>query len=131
MKDEEMSGEYSDHNVLLQRPVSSASPEKEGDLEAQSSPRTPNKGSADLLKRLDRNLSGRKSPTVKRSNREHSSPYSPLSRRVDASGGFSNDAEEDEVLGDSAPPEWALLLVGCLLGLATGLCVAVFNRGVG
>ncbi|GAB4845834.1 hypothetical protein Ancab_024838 [Ancistrocladus abbreviatus] len=35
-----------------------------------------------------------------------------------------------EVLGDSAPPEWALLLVGCLLGLATGLCVAAFNRGV-
>lgn len=33
-----------------------------------------------------------------------------------------------EALGD--PPEWALLLIGCLLGLATGLCVAAFNRGV-
>ncbi|GAB4849840.1 hypothetical protein Ancab_004638 [Ancistrocladus abbreviatus] len=32
--------------------------------------------------------------------------------------------------GDSAPLEWALLLVGCLLGLATGLCVAAFNRRV-
>lgn len=30
----------------------------------------------------------------------------------------------------SAPPEWALLLVGCLLGLATGLFVAAFNNGV-
>lgn len=35
-----------------------------------------------------------------------------------------------DVLADSAPPEWALLLLGCLLGLATGLLVAVFNKGV-
>ncbi|RAL41077.1 unnamed protein product [Cuscuta campestris] len=123
-------GEYSDHNVLLQRPVSSA-PEKEGDLEAQASPRGPNKGIADLLKRLDRSLSGRKSPTVKWPNRDRSSAsYSPLGRGVDPGSSGNNDGEEDEVLGDSAPPEWALLLVGCLLGLATGLCVAVFNRGV-
>ncbi|KAJ3707457.1 hypothetical protein LUZ61_011162 [Rhynchospora tenuis] len=33
-------------------------------------------------------------------------------------------------LADGAPPEWALLLIGCLLGLATGVCVAAFNRGV-
>jgi len=38
--------------------------------------------------------------------------------------------EDSDVLGDGAPPEWALLLVGCLLGLATGICVAAFNRGV-
>ncbi|KAL8137553.1 hypothetical protein V2J09_003554 [Rumex salicifolius] len=37
---------------------------------------------------------------------------------------------DEEALGESAPPEWALLLIGCLLGLATGLCVAAFNRGV-
>ncbi|CAH9052857.1 unnamed protein product [Cuscuta epithymum] len=123
-------GEYSDHNVLLQRPFSSAT-EKENDLEAPSSPRAPNKGIADLLKRLDRSLSGRKSPTAKRPNRDRSSPsYSPLGRGFDSTGSRNNDIEEDEVLGDSAPPEWALLLVGCLLGLATGLCVAVFNRGV-
>ncbi|PON88863.1 Chloride channel, voltage gated [Trema orientale] len=35
-----------------------------------------------------------------------------------------------DALGDSAPPEWALLLIGCLLGLATGLLVAAFNNGV-
>lgn len=35
-----------------------------------------------------------------------------------------------EVLGDSAPPEWALLLIGCLIGLTTGLFVAFFNKGV-
>ncbi|TVU28302.1 hypothetical protein EJB05_19815, partial [Eragrostis curvula] len=39
-------------------------------------------------------------------------------------------AGEDDELGDGAPPEWALLLIGCLLGLATGICVAAFNRGV-
>lgn len=33
-------------------------------------------------------------------------------------------------LADGGPPEWALLLIGCLLGLATGVCVAAFNRGV-
>jgi len=38
--------------------------------------------------------------------------------------------EDSDELGDGAPPEWALLLVGCLLGLATGICVAAFNRGV-
>lgn len=39
-------------------------------------------------------------------------------------------AGDDDELGDGAPPEWALLLIGCLLGLATGICVAAFNRGV-
>ncbi|CAL5201108.1 unnamed protein product [Lathyrus oleraceus] len=42
---------------------------------------------------------------------------------------FDLDSSGD-VLADSAPPEWALLLLGCLLGLATGLLVAVFNKGV-
>ncbi|GMY30720.1 chloride channel protein CLC-f [Fagus crenata] len=36
----------------------------------------------------------------------------------------------DVVLADAAPPEWALLLLACLLGLATGLFVAAFNKGV-
>ncbi|KAL5577735.1 hypothetical protein UlMin_019434 [Ulmus minor] len=39
-------------------------------------------------------------------------------------------ADSVDALGDSAPPEWALLLIGCLLGLATGLLVAAFNNGV-
>ncbi|XP_018630939.1 chloride channel protein CLC-f-like isoform X3 [Nicotiana tomentosiformis] len=103
-------GEYSDHNVLL-RSTSSAS---EGDLESQSPRRTNTRSIKDLLKRLDRGFSGR------RSERDQNSSSSPSSNR-----GVS-----DEVLGDSAPPEWAMLLVGCLLGLATGLCVAAFNRGV-
>ena len=42
----------------------------------------------------------------------------------------SRGEEDSDELGDGAPPEWALRLVGCLLGLATGICVAAFNRGV-
>ncbi|XP_019440919.1 PREDICTED: chloride channel protein CLC-f-like [Lupinus angustifolius] len=41
-----------------------------------------------------------------------------------------DDDSSGDVLGDSAPPEWVLLLLGCLLGLATGLFVAAFNKGV-
>ncbi|CAN4102551.1 unnamed protein product [Withania somnifera] len=43
---------------------------------------------------------------------------------------FSDVSSTADDLGDSAPPDWAMLLVGCLLGLATGLCVAAFNRGL-
>lgn len=55
-----------------------------------------------------------------------SSSSSPPHRRrhhLDPDSQFGGEA-----LGD--PPEWALLLIGCLLGLTTGLCVAAFNRGV-
>ncbi|XP_006651454.2 chloride channel protein CLC-f-like [Oryza brachyantha] len=48
-------------------------------------------------------------------------------------GGYPESArgqEDSDELGDGAPPEWALLLVGCLLRLATGVCVAEFNHGV-
>ncbi|KAI4307528.1 hypothetical protein L6164_030705 [Bauhinia variegata] len=113
------------------------------DVEAQDVERTePASGSnssgkggafTDFLKHLDRGLSGRRhsfkhlekdntETTDKRENgdiRDHSHSHH-LDLHVD-----SND-----VLGDSAPPEWALLLIGCLLGLATGLCVAAFNKGV-
>ena len=115
-----MSGvEYSDHAVLL-RSNSSAS---DGDSESQG-PHKSNKGIAELLKRLDRGFSGRRL-SVKRSERDHS-PYAD--RAAGGSGGGGDGG--DDFLADSAPPEWALLLIGCLLGLATGLCVAAFNRGV-
>lgn len=42
----------------------------------------------------------------------------------------SSTSHRNDELRDSSPPEWALLLLGCLLGLATGLFVAAFNRGV-
>uniref|UniRef100_A0A7N0ZV99 Uncharacterized protein n=1 Tax=Kalanchoe fedtschenkoi TaxID=63787 RepID=A0A7N0ZV99_KALFE len=111
-------GEFSDHNHLLAA--------SEGDLEASHSPRSARHSSGkggikDLLIHLDRGISGRR-----------------LSFKRDR-GGRDGDRDhhhhEDygasgDVLGDSAPPEWALLLIGCFLGLATGLCVAAFNRGV-
>lgn len=72
-------------------------------------------GIKDLLMHLDRGLSSR-----------------GLSRRHLDRGALplARDDGSLDALGDGAPPEWALLLIGCLLGLATGICVAAFNRGV-
>ncbi|PIN11869.1 Cl- channel CLC-3 and related proteins (CLC superfamily) [Handroanthus impetiginosus] len=130
-------GEYNDRVLLL----GSNSSGSDGDLErggGQSPTRsssTSNKGglASDLLKRLDRGLSGsgRRLSVKLRPDRDHyrlsALPSSPLSSDH---GGSANAAGGDDYLGDSAPPEWALLLIGCLLGVATGLCVAAFNRGV-
>ncbi|KAJ7546555.1 hypothetical protein O6H91_08G044500 [Diphasiastrum complanatum] len=38
--------------------------------------------------------------------------------------------EVRERVSEKVPPEWALLLMGCFLGFATGLSVVAFNRGV-
>ncbi|KAE9456517.1 hypothetical protein C3L33_11471, partial [Rhododendron williamsianum] len=116
-----MSGvEYGDRDLLL-RSNSSGS---DGDLESQQGSRRSSKkkrGVSDLLKRLDRGFSGRR---AKRSDRDHSPAVNH------AASGSGVGVGSDDILADSAPPEWALLLIGCLLGLATGLCVAAFNRGV-
>ncbi|KAF5201413.1 Chloride channel protein [Thalictrum thalictroides] len=77
------------------------------DLEAH---RVMKKGIKDHLKKLDGGISGRQ---LSNNNNDH-----PL---------FCNDNPVDT---DSSPPEWALLLIGCFLGLATGIFVAAFNRGV-
>ena len=104
-----------DHKSPLRSSLPSSS---DADLEAQPSTSTKRSGIGigDLLRHLDRRLSGRRL-SRRHSNRDES-PL-PLDAR-------SHHGE----LADGAPPEWALLLVGCLLGLATGLCVAAFNRGV-
>nr|ACG30368.1 hypothetical protein [Zea mays] len=73
----------------------------------------------DLLRNLDRRLSNRSRGGADAGHGGGEAGASP--RRPE---------EDSDELGDGAPPEWALLLVGCLLGLATGICVAVFNRGV-
>lgn len=104
-----------DHKLLLQSTLPSSS---DIDLEAQPSTSTKRGGGGigDLLRHLDRGLSGRR-----------------LSRRLSDRGESQlavDDRSHHDELADGAPPEWALLLVGCLLGLATGLCVAAFNRGV-
>ncbi|KAL5707026.1 hypothetical protein ACHQM5_025125 [Ranunculus cassubicifolius] len=98
-----------DH-VLLLRSNSSAS---ESDIEVQ---RVKRKGFTDLLKQLDRGFSGRRLSNNSIGNRSN--------KHLDS------DSPAHDTLGDGAPPEWALLLIGCLLGLATGICVAAFNKGV-
>ncbi|KAL1563036.1 chloride channel protein CLC-f-like [Salvia divinorum] len=107
--------DYNDRAILLR----SNSLGSDDDLErgAAQSPQTStssstSKGGAlasDLFKRLDRGLTA--------SGRRFT-----VHHRISSSS--------DDSLGDGAPPEWALLLIGCLLGVATGLCVAFFNRGV-
>lgn len=140
------SGEYSDHEAL----IPSSSPVSDGDLESQLTPRSGSKGIKDLLKRLDRSFSNRRLIGSRRSldgdrHKHHRHSSSSPSRLDQAVNNFSssnningnlnrsgsiNVGDNEEILGDFAPPEWALLLIGCLLGLATGLCVAAFNRGV-
>ncbi|KAK9268379.1 hypothetical protein L1049_000128 [Liquidambar formosana] len=110
-------GEFSDHNHLLRSNSSSS----EVDLEAHG-PNKSKSGIKDLLKQLDRGLSGGRRFSFKRSDRDRNREHSSVDHDDPDVGA--------DVLGDSAPPEWALLLIGCLLGLATGLCVAAFNRGV-
>ncbi|CAL1365688.1 unnamed protein product [Linum trigynum] len=89
-----------------------------------------------LLKHLDRGFSGRRHSSFKRMDRDRDGGNSDhLYHHEDYGGGgggsgHGNHSSDDDALADSAPPEWALLLVGCLLGLATGLCVAAFNKGV-
>lgn len=121
-------GDHSDHAILLRSNSSSSDKDLEGQVSSAKSSGRSTKSIKDLWNRLDRAFSGRRlsikrrSPRARRSVRDHISP-----RRVLENGGGAGD---DEILGDGAPPEWALLLIGCLLGLATGLCVAAFNRGV-
>ncbi|KAI0503983.1 hypothetical protein KFK09_014930 [Dendrobium nobile] len=112
-----------DHKALLR----SAPSTSDSDPEAQSSSppqsslspsaaRRNGRGIGDLLRHLDRSLSG------SRLNRRQSGRGISL-----AAPDYERSRDE---LADGAPPEWALLLIGCLLGVATGICVAAFNRGV-
>ncbi|XP_058113081.1 chloride channel protein CLC-f-like isoform X2 [Magnolia sinica] len=103
-------GNFTDHHLLIR---SNPSASEEPDLEWHGSKK---KGIKVLLKQLDGGTSGR------RLNRLN------LDREVDSP--FHQMSPSHNALGNGAPPEWALLLIGCFLGLATGLCVAAFNRGV-
>ncbi|XP_073154441.1 chloride channel protein CLC-f isoform X2 [Henckelia pumila] len=126
------SGAEFDDRILLLR---SNSPASDADLErgGTQSPYRKNAASnnhqgclpSDLSNRLDRGFSGsgrRLSVKLRSDHRFSSSSHSTSNHCVSANA--------DDFLGDSAPPEWALLLIGCLLGVATGLCVAAFNRAV-
>ncbi|XP_078165479.1 chloride channel F [Carex rostrata] len=115
--------EHDDQRALLKsnQPSSSSDPDPEtqSDLDTVIAVATPTSarksGISEFLRHLDRGLSNR-------GLNRHQSDQVPSPVRVE-------EVSQDE-LGDGAPPEWALLLLGCLLGLATGMCVAAFNRGV-
>ena len=110
-----------DHRILLRSNPSTSAP----DLENQGSGTTRKKGIGELLRQLDRGISGRRLTRRHSDPRGESTPLSPSS--LNPSSHITSSSPDE--LGDGAPPEWALLLIGCLLGVATGVCVAAFNRG--
>lgn len=128
-------GEYSDENHLL-NPTNSNNID-EDELEAQEgrSANINDRGGGgafqDLLKHLDRGFSGRRHSFKRVDVRDHINHHQHHAL-LDNHNHLNhlNASDANDVLGDSAPPEWALLLIGCLLGLATGLFVAAFNKGV-
>lgn len=127
-------GEYGDQNHLL-RSAGQEQGDGDGDdvdVEAQANnsatSNSSNNALKDIFKRLDRGFSGRRH-NFKRLDGERSSTSSSVDRNHDDHQYACVDGAD--ALGDSAPPEWALLLIGCLLGLASGVCVAAFNKGVG
>lgn len=93
--------------------------ESAGDQPNRSSAHSGASAIKDLFKQLDRGFSGRRH-SFKDPSHSHSRSSSVDHHFVDGR----------DVLADGAPPEWALLLIGCLIGLAAGLCVALFNYGV-
>nr|UTD53594.1 chloride channel F [Casuarina glauca] len=125
-------GEYRDQDRLLNSTDSDEN-DVENELEAQAgssanlnrSGSTPKAGGGlrDLLRQFDRGFSGRRHSFKRPEIRDNSNRNTVEDNHLNASDG-------NDVLADGAPPEWALLLLGCLLGLATGLFVAAFNKGV-
>ncbi|KAI9084632.1 hypothetical protein K1719_033414 [Acacia pycnantha] len=129
-----LGGEEGDQSRLLGVTAfnGNAAEDRKGDVEAQDrggGGGSPFKG---FLKRLDREFSGRRHSFNRdqRENRERRDESHSHSRHYNHHHVLDLHVDSDDALGDSAPPEWALLLIGCLLGLATGLCVAAFNKGV-
>ncbi|EOY11830.1 Chloride channel protein CLC-f isoform 1 [Theobroma cacao] len=124
-------GEYSDQRHLLRSNSRKDEDDDDDndyddDLESQMS-NNHNNAFTDLFKHLDRGFSARRI-SFKRldRDRDRSSPSSIDHHHNHHA--YVMDAAD--ALGDSAPPEWALLLISCLLGVASGLFVAAFNKGV-
>ncbi|GLT79508.1 hypothetical protein SLA2020_509940 [Shorea laevis] len=118
-------GEFGDQNHLLRSGCHQLE-DADHDVEAQgtNSNSSSSNGFKDIFKHLDRGFSGRRH-SFKRLDTERSTSSSAEDHHHQYAYVEGTDA-----LGDSAPPEWALLLIGCLLGLASGVCVAAFNKGV-
>ncbi|WCJ32529.1 Chloride channel protein CLC-f [Euphorbia peplus] len=139
--------EFSDQNHLLRSTDDFVSRDLEvqipsSTIAATTTTSSPGKAAAFkdlLLKHLDRGLSGRRLSTSSRrdsprhslsNSRNQNQNQNHRNAREGRRGGEDGDEDDDDVLADTAPPEWVLLLLGCLLGLASGLCVAAFNKGV-
>lgn len=120
------SGNEEEHKILI-RSNDSNSSSSEPDLEVVHGG-SKKKGLTDLLNKLDRRFSGRRLSAKNLDSNNNNRVQSTSSSSPLASS--SSSASNHDPLADGAPPEWALLLIGCLLGLATGLCVAAFNHGV-
>nr|KJB45520.1 hypothetical protein B456_007G309900 [Gossypium raimondii] len=118
-----MRGESSDQMHLLR---SNIHKHENGDELESPLPNKNNTGVVDLLKhsRLDKGFSSRRL-SFKRLDR-----YRDRDNHHDHDHHGTYLVDGSDELGDGAPPEWALLLIGCLLGLASGLLVAAFNKGV-
>ncbi|KAK7259852.1 hypothetical protein RIF29_25467 [Crotalaria pallida] len=136
---EEFSMSESDQNRLL-----GSSEDAKHDVEAQSSDHAgvngggSGRGFRDLLrlsghrhsfKRLEKDGDRERERERERDRRDRSSYNHNSHSHLDLHDDVDDD-DSGDVLGESAPPEWALLLLGCILGLATGLFVAAFNKGV-
>ncbi|KAK8318084.1 hypothetical protein V6Z12_A13G151800 [Gossypium hirsutum] len=143
-------GEYSDQRHLLRsnshKDEQHDKEENPGDLESQVTYHNSNNaGFNDLVKYLGRGFSARRL-SFKRLDRDgdrgrersspssldhHHHPHHHHHHHQQHQGHYhSYVGDAADPLGDSAPPEWALLLIGCLLGVASGLFVAAFNGGV-
>ncbi|KAM3225452.1 hypothetical protein ACQJBY_058289 [Aegilops geniculata] len=99
------------------------------DVEAADGAASPRRagGVRGLLRHLDRRVYARGSARRQQQQLDRSAAFP---EEPSAAPSQPQRERAGEELGDGAPPEWALLLIGCLLGLATGICVAAFNRGV-
>nr|XP_043606952.1 chloride channel protein CLC-f [Erigeron canadensis] len=127
-----MSGGEDDKSPILLRTNSlSALDIEEGAQNSSSASGGGGGGGRRSIKDLlwNRAFSGRRL-SIKQRSSSSSSRWSPRNHHVSPRTKRLIINVDDEILADGAPPEWALLLVGCLLGLATGLCVAAFNRAV-
>nr|KJB81482.1 hypothetical protein B456_013G147500 [Gossypium raimondii] len=142
-------GEYSDQRHLLRsnshKDEQHDKEENPGDLESQVTYHNSNNaGFNDLVKYLGRGFSARRL-SFKRLDRDgdrgrersspssldhHHHPHQHHHQQQHQGHYHSYVGDAADPLGDSAPPEWALLLIGCLLGVASGLFVAAFNGGV-
>lgn len=55
---------------------------------------------------------------------------SKASKEIRVSALNCSELRKPNSIAERMPPEWAILLLGCVLGLSSGISVVVFNKGV-